>query len=298
MLTKTLLMDYQHGYKSSATCPLCDGHVYQGDPCGTCYAPAGVIESIVTSERVPRFVGVLGPTNVGKTVYLGMLLDMLARGVGGLHGMARGPFSLSLHRNLILALENQRFPDKTPNEPDHWQWVHCEVTAGKRGRIFDIVTPDVAGEAVQRELENPKSNRIIRALIGKCSALVLLIDTAGVISEGQGQELFAMQLISYLDSLQAARRGRKVTVPVALVFTKADLCEDAIDNPEAFARANAPALARLCESRLKNYRFYCSAVAGSTARLIDPHGGETLVPLRIEPRGIIEPFAWLMNEVR
>jgi hypothetical protein len=298
MLTKTLLMDYKHGYKSSATCPLCDGHVYQGDPCGACYAPAGVIESIVASERVPRFVGVLGPTNVGKTVYLGMLLDMLARGVGGLHGMARGPFSLSLHRNLILALENQRFPDKTPNEPDQWQWVHCEVSAGKRGRVFDIVTPDVAGEAVQRELETPKSNRVVRALIGKCSALVLLIDTVGVISEGQGQELFAMQLISYLDSIQAARHGRKVAIPVALVFTKADLCEDAIDNPELFARANAPALARLCESRLKNYRFYCSAVAGSTARLVDPHGGETLVPLRIEPRGIIEPFAWLMNEVR
>jgi hypothetical protein len=298
MFNKTLIMDYNAGYKSSATCPLCDGHVYQGDPCGSCYAPAGVIESIVTSERVPRFVGVLGPTGVGKTVYLGMLLDMLARGVGGLHGMARGPFSLSLHRNLILALESQRFPDKTPNEPDHWQWIHCEVSSGKRGRIFDIVTPDVAGEAVQRELESPKSNRVIRALIGKCSALVLLIDTVGVISEGQGQELFAMQLVSYLDSLQGGRRGRKVTVPVALVFTKADLCEDAIDNPELFARANAPGLARLCESRLKTYRFYCSAVAGSTAKLVDPHGGETLVPLRIEPRGIIEPFAWLMNEVR
>jgi hypothetical protein len=227
-----------------------------------------------------------------------MLLDMLARGAGGLHGMARGPCSLSLHRNLILALENQRFPDKTPNEPDHWQWVHCEVTAGKKGRIFDIVTPDVAGEAVQLELESPKSNKVIRSLIGKCSALVVLIDTQSVISEGQGQELFAMQLISYLESLQAMRRGRKVTIPVALVFTKADLCEDAIDNPDLFARANAPGLARLCESRLKTYRFYCSAVAGSTAKLVDHYGGETLVPLRIQPRGIVEPFAWLMNEVR
>jgi hypothetical protein len=298
MLTKTLLMDYNNGYKSSANCPLCDGHVYQGDPCGNCYAPAGVIESIVTSDRTPRFIGVLGPTGVGKTVYLGMLLDMLARGVGGLHGMARGPFSLSLHRNLILALEHQRFPDKTPNEPDHWQWVHCEVSAGRRGRVFDIVTPDVAGEAVQAELENPKSNRIVRALIGKCSALVVLVDILQVISEGQGQELFAMQLISYLDSLRQPRRGRKVTIPVALVFTKADLCEDAIQDPELFARSNAPGLARICESRLKNFRFYCSAVAGSTAKLVDSYGTETLVPLRIEPRGIIEPFAWLMTQVR
>jgi Double-GTPase 2 len=298
MRTKALLMDYNNGYKSSATCPLCDGHVYQGDPCGNCYAPAGVIESIVTSERPPRFIGVLGPTGVGKTVYLGMLLDMLARGVGGLHGMARGPFSLSLHRNLILALEHQRFPDKTPNEPDHWQWVHCEVSSGRRGKVYDIVTPDVAGEAVQSELENPKSNKIIRALIGKCSALVVLVDILQVIGDGQGQELFAMQLISYLDSLQSVRRNRKVAIPVAIVFTKADLCEDAIDNAELFARSNAPALARICESRLKNYKFYCSAVAGSTAKLVDAYGTETLVPLRIEPRGIIEPFAWLMTQLR
>jgi hypothetical protein len=298
MRQKTLPMDYRNGYKSSATCPLCDGHVYQGDPCGNCYAPASVLESIVTAEKAPRFIGVLGPSGVGKTVYLGMLLDMLARGVGGLSGMARGPFSLSLHRNLILALEHQRFPDKTPNEPDHWQWVHCEVSSGRRGRVFDIVTPDVAGEAVQAEIEKPKSNKIIRALIGKCSALVVLIDTIQVVSEGQGQELFAMQLISYLDSLQQARRGRKVSIPVALVFTKADLCEDAIGDPAFFARANAPALARTCESRLKNFRFYSSAVAGSTAKLVDSYGTETLVPLRIEPRGIIEPFAWLMTQVR
>jgi hypothetical protein len=298
MRTKSLLMDYNNGYKSSAACPLCDGHVYQGDPCGNCYAPAGVIESIVTSERPPRFIGVLGPTGVGKTVYLGMLLDMLARGVGGLHGMARGPFSLSLHRNLILALEHQRFPDKTPNEPDHWQWVHCEVSAGRRGKVYDIVTPDVAGEAVQNELEHPKSNKIIRALIGKCTALVVLVDILQVIGDGQGQELFAMQLISYLDSIQSASRSRKVATPVALVFTKADLCEDAIDNPELFARSNAPGLARICESRLKNYKFFCSAVAGSTAKLVDAYGTETLVPLRIEPRGIIEPFAWLMTQLR
>jgi hypothetical protein len=298
MSTKTILMDYGNGYKSSAACPLCEGHVYQGDPCGSCYAPASVIESIVTSDRVPRFIGVLGPSGVGKTVYLGMLLDMLARGIGGLNGMARSPFSLSLHRNLILALEHQRFPDKTPNEPDHWQWVHCEVTTGRRGRVFDIVTPDVAGEAVQAEIETPKSNRIIRALIGKCSALVVLIDTLQVIGDGQGQELFAMQLISYLDSLQASRRRGKVSIPVALVFTKADLCEEAIGDPNVFARANAPGLARICEARLKCFKFYCSAVAGSTAKLVDAYGTETLIPLRIEPRGIIEPFAWLMSQIR
>src|SRR5205807_431219 len=88
-------------------CPLCDGHLFQGDPCGTCHAPAMVIESIFNRDLEPKFIGVLGPSGVGKTVYLGMLLDMLSRGEGGLQGTAKGPFSLALHRNVVLALERQ-----------------------------------------------------------------------------------------------------------------------------------------------------------------------------------------------
>jgi hypothetical protein len=145
--------------KSNIACPLCNGHIYQGDPCESCHAPANLIEAILSRGRPRRFIGVLGPTGAGKTVYLSMLLDMLARGAGGLHGLARGPCSLALHRNLILALERQRFPDKTPSEPDRWQWVYCEVSTGKRGLLFDIDTPDVAGEAVMTELERPKSTR-------------------------------------------------------------------------------------------------------------------------------------------
>ena len=278
-------------------CPLCDGHLFEGDPCGTCHAPAKVIESIFYRDKEPKFVGVLGPSGVGKTVYLGMLLDMLSRGAGGLHGMARGPFSLALHRNTILALEQQRFPDKTPTEADRWEWVHCEVTAGKKSQVYDIVTPDVAGEAVMAELENPKSNQTIRSLIGRCAGLVVLADIVQVVSDGQGQELFAMQLISYLDSLRPQKGRGKVEIPVAIVFTKADLLDGAIRDPESLARSNAPALWRLCESRLKRYRFDCSGVAGSTGRLIDRDGYEMLVPLRVEPRGIIEPFAWLLSQI-
>ena len=41
--------------------------------------------------------------------------------------------------------------------------------------------------------------------------------------------------------------------------------------------------------------FYFSGVAGSTGRLVDRDGQEMLIPLRIEPRGIIEPFAWMVE---
>jgi hypothetical protein len=242
-------------------------------------------------------VGVLGPSGVGKTVYLGMLLDLLARGVGGLRGVAQSPFSLTLHRKLILALERQRFPEKTPVESDRWHWVHCEVYAGKSKSLYDIVTPDVAGEAVMVELENPGSDKTIRALIGRCAGLVVLIDVIDVIAEGQGQELFAMQLVSYLDTLKPRKRNRKIDVPVAIVFTKTDLCDEWIRDPDAFARANVSELYGQCQTRLERFRFYFSGVAGSTGRLIDRNGQEMLIPLRIEPRGVIEPFAWMVKEL-
>jgi len=278
-------------------CPLCGAQAYESQGCNTCFLPAKVIESIRARPQPPRFVGVLGPSGVGKTVYIGMLLDLLARGVGGLRGVAQSPFTLTLHRNLILALERQRFPEKTPVEPDRWQWVHCEVCAGKLKSLYDIVTPDVAGEAMMGELENPGSDKTIRALIGRCAGLVVLVDVIDVIAEGQGQEFFAMQLVSYLDTLKPRKKNRKIDVPVAIVFTKTDLCDEWIRDPDAFARANVSELYGQCQTRLERFRFYFSGVAGSTGRLIDRTGQEMLIPLRIEPRGVIEPFAWMVKEL-
>ncbi|CAN5645043.1 hypothetical protein BH23PLA1_BH23PLA1_43480 [soil metagenome] len=286
-----------HQVTYGSACPLCGGSIMGGEWCGHCFAPAEVIASIEARDEVPHFLGVLGPSGVGKTVYLGILLDLLSRETCGLHGMGRGPFSLTLHRNLMLALERQRFPEKTPAEPDRWHWVHCEVSSRRKGSLFDIVTPDVAGEAVLGEIENPGTRPTVRALIQSCSGLVVLIDILQVVAEGQSQELFAMQLVTYLDSLRSSKR-RKVELPVALVFTKADLCEETIGDPDAFAQANAPALWRLCDARLKRFRFFCSGVAGSCARLIDEEGNESLVPLRVEPKGVVDPFAWLATQIR
>ena len=231
MTTTYYAREYNRASDDS-TCPLCGGTTYEGKPCSTCFLPVKVIESIRSRPQSPRFVGVLGPSGVGKTVYLGMLLDLLARGECGLHGLARSPFTLNLHRKLILALERQRFPEKTPIESDRWDWVHCEIYAGKSKAPFEIVAPDVAGEAVAGELENQGTYKTIRALIGRCAGLVILIDVVQVVADGKGQELFAMQLISYLDALKPRKRNRKIDVPVAIVFTKTDLCDEPIRDAE------------------------------------------------------------------
>ena len=207
MSRSPLLSEYNR-QRSDYACPLCGGHTYEGEPCGSCFLPFKVMESIRSRPHPPRFVVVLGPTGVGKTVYLGMLLDLLSRGVGGLQGLSRSPYSLTLHRNLILALQRQRFPEKTPLETDRWNWLHCEIL-GPRGKgAADIVTPDVAGEAVMSEMENPGTNKTIRALISRCAGMVVLVDLVEVVADGQSQELFAMQLISYLDALRREGRSR------------------------------------------------------------------------------------------
>jgi hypothetical protein len=260
--------------------------------------PFKVIESILNRPDPPRFLGVLGQSGVGKTVYLGMLLDLLARGACGLHGLAQSPFTVNLHRNVIMALERQRFPGKTPVESDRWNWVHCAIHAGKNKTPYDIVTPDLAGEAVMSELENPGTFNTIRALIHQCSGLAILIDAVQVVADGQGQELFAMQLISYLDALRPRKRDRKIGVPVAIVFTKTDLCDEWNREPDAFAKSNASAFFNQCRARLERCSFFFSGVAGSTGRLVNRNGQESLVPLRVEPRGIVEPFAWIINQLR
>src|SRR3974377_179476 len=205
MSRSPLLTEYNR-QQSEHACPLCGSNTYEGEPCGSCLLPFKVIESIRSRPHPPRFVVVLGPTGVGKTVYLGMLLDLLSRGVGGLQGLSRSPYPLPLHRNLILALERQRFPEKTPVETDRWNWLHCEILAPRSKSAVDIVTPDVAGEAVMNEMETPGTNKIIRTLIGRCAGIVVLVDLVQVVADGQGQELFAMQLISYLDALRPARK--------------------------------------------------------------------------------------------
>ena len=124
------------------------------------------------------------------------------------------------------------------------------------------------------EMENPGTNKTIRALISQCAGMVVLVDLVQVVADGQGQELFAMQLISYLDALRPGRKkSRKVEVPVAIVFTKADLFEEWIGDPGGLRPGQRR---RACTDSARpgwsSCAFFCSGVAGSAAKLVDAVG--------------------------
>ncbi len=85
---------------------------------------------------------------------------------------------------------------------------------------------------------------------------------------------------------------------MALVFSKADQCEDCFHDPANFAQKHASGLWQYCRERFAHHKFFAAGVAGTTAVRSVPSVGRIRAPLRIEPRGIIEPFAWIVEQIR
>jgi hypothetical protein len=52
-----------------------------------------------------------------------------------------------------------------------------------------------------------------------------------------------------------------------------------------------------CQERLPKYRIFAAGVAGACAYRRELGGIRRRIPLRIEPRGIVEPFNWLIDNV-
>ena len=107
-----------------------------------------------------------------------------------------------------------------------------------------------------------------------------------------------MKLLSHLSELKFNPKSPWLTRPVALIISKADQCESCFEDPAGFARRHAPGLSRICQQRFPKHFYFAAGVAGACVTRKVQGGGQQSVPLRIEPRGIIEPFAWLIENLR
>jgi hypothetical protein len=277
-------------------CYLCGAeNNFDVELCTHCSAPMALAHQARAQGVRPRMAAVLGSSGAGKTVYLGLLLDMLARRADQLQVVARGAFSLSLQQHVAASLARGAFPEKTPGEPDRWNWIHCQVRSARR-RPVDLVVPDVAGEALFEELERPGALPAIGSLLKHSCAALVLIDAAELKAGRQDPDYFGMKILAaLLDQGDAGGRGWRRR-PVALVLTKADCCEECLDDPRAFVARHAAGLARLVEERFTQVRYFAAGVAGACAYRLGALGRQR-IPLRIEPRGIVEPFAWLVDRV-
>jgi|SRR5262245_5700299 len=283
-------------YTVPSPCYICGGgNNYDAELCRHCHAPMALAHQAMTQKIHPRMIAAIGPSGAGKTVYLGMLSDMLSRQDESLQLLARGAFSIRLQQHTMAALSQCEFPEKTPNEPDRWHWMHCQVIRKKK-KPAELIMPDLAGESLIEEVEHPNTFPVIGAFLKKCAGVMLLVDAPRAESGDSDEDFHTMKLISYLCEMTTDDPSGWKNRPLALVFTKADQCDQCFEDPAAFAKRHTPGLVQQCRERLKRHQFFAVGVAGAVGARSEPHG-RVLVPLRIEPRGVVDPFRWLLEEL-
>ena len=252
-------------------------------------------------KKRPHMVAIIGASGAGKTVYLGLLMDLLTRHVGLMRSTARGPMSISLQQTTTTALATGWFPEKTSANPEQWHWVHCQFNCRRRRRPLELVIPDLSGEALATETERANRYPAIRSLLSKCAAVMVVADAERLQAGDQTQDFLTLKLLSLIgelrdDRAQGWRRRGPERRPLALVLTKSDRCDGLDENPREFAESHATALWADCRSRFPRHDVFACSVTGATAYR-DNYGKRQHVPLRVEPHGIIEPFGWLMTEL-
>lgn len=266
--------------------------------CANCFAPMALIHDALDQDRDPCIVTVIGDSNVGKTVYLGMLLDMLSKRADDFNAVPKGAYSINLQHNVISYLSRRQFPPKTSIEVDQWHWAYYQVAhRANPAKIYDLVMPDMAGEAIAAEVATPKTFTAIHSLLEKTAAAVLLVDAALAGAGSPQPDFFALKLMSYLDSVLGTKAGRKTKTPVAIVLSKADYCPDCFDDPRGFAQTNLNRLWNLCDSRFEHFEFFATSVVGALGYGSDEYDNVIPYPLFVAPHGIIEPFDWVLRAI-
>jgi len=279
-------------------CYLCDAeNTCDAELCSHCLAPMALAHQAAGQDVQPCMIATVGASSAGKTVYLGMLMDMLSCLPSRVRIVARGAFSITLQQNTAGALSRRLFPDKTASEPDRWHWVHCQLRRPDQSEPIELIMPDMAGEAILEEVDHPHTYRVIGAFLRKSAAVIALVDAISLQEGHRDHDYFTMKLLSYLAELDTDPKTGWCRRPVAVVFTKADQCESCLEDPVGFAKSHATGLWQQCQERFKRHRFFAAGVAGAIAYSQSVLDGNVDVPLRVEPRGIIRPFEWLLDEI-
>ncbi len=288
-----------HAPSGTIPCLICETqNPLDAMTCNHCFAPMALIQEAVAQERDPCIITVIGDSNVGKTVYLGMLLDMISKRAEDFDAVPKGAYSVNLQHTVITYLSSRQFPPKTAMEVDQWLWAYYQVAQRTRSpKMYDLVMPDMAGEAVAAEVAAPRTFTVIRSLLEKSSGAILLVDAALAGVGSPQPDFFALKLMSYLDGVLATRREERMSTPVAIVLSKADYCPDCFDNPRSFAQTNLNRLWNLCENRFEHFEFFATSVVGSLGYGNDEYDNVIPYPLHVAPRGILEPFEWVLSKL-
>jgi len=285
---------------NGTTCLICGKrNISDAVLCCECSAPLAIVHDAIAQEREPQIISIVGESNVGKTVYLGFLLDMLSQRAGDFLALPKGAYSIDLQQNVITHMAQRGFPPKTPMEADQWHWAYYQVFRRQpRKQWFDLLMPDMAGESLAAEVASPNTFKVIRNLLGQSAGTMLLVDSALAANGSSQGDFFALKILSYIDAMHGTKRDGQVTTPTAVVLCKSDYCPECFDDPRQFARANLYRLWNLCESRFAKVEFFACSTVGSLAYATAPaEDYVTPVPLHTALQGILEPFEWVIDQL-
>lgn len=292
---------YRQQEEGTTACLICGTHNSSDvAQCVECSAPLALAHDGTDPQMLPKIVTILGDSNVGKTVYLGFLLDMLSQRAGDYESVPIGAHSVNVQQTVISHMANRMFPPKTPMEADQWYWAYYQISKRtKRGTDWlDLVIPDVAGESLTAELANPNTFRVINSLAGKSAGMLLLLDASQAANGSSQPDFFGVKMLTYLDAVHRADRRSRVQMPTAVVLCKADLCPECFDDPRRFTEVNLSRLWHLCQSRLGNVEFFACSTVGSLAYATSPDEDfVTTIPLHTALRGVLEPFEWIAQQL-
>jgi hypothetical protein len=227
-----------------------------------------------------------------------------------------GASSVSIQKDTIRALSRGAFPNPTSHEAKDWNWAHLRLTQRSRRAKLEVFLADIAGHAMLEEVESPGSHQAIGPLMTKSTGILLMVDAARVAADDKDEEYFARQLISHANELRelefealqrkreaggrksrrAASSAKESSPPVALVLMKSDQCSETWDDPRGFARSRMPSFWAEMKNRIANLEVFAASAVGAVAKRRTSSGYMSEMPLRVEPRGIIEPFRWLIGQ--
>jgi hypothetical protein len=267
--------------------------------CSECSAPMSLVHDAAAQGREPRIVSVVGESNVGKTVYLGFLLDMLSQRARDFEAVPKGAYSIDLQQTVISHMAHRTFPPKTPMEINQWYWAYYQIRRRETpGQWVDLVMPDMAGESLAAEVNTPKTFQVIHNLLNRSAGLLLLVDAAMAANGSSQPDFFGLKMLSYIDTLYGGRHDQRITTPTAIVLCKADYCPECFDNPREFVAANMNRLWNMCESRFENVEYFACSVVGSLGYATSPEQDYVVpMPLHTALHGVLEPFEWIIDQL-
>ncbi len=262
--------------------------------CRHCGAPIGLSRRLHERKNNAKLLAILGPTESGKTCWIGLWADLLSRALHNSRFATHGAFSVAIQQQVVSCLARGWFPSLTAPDPTTWFWINGTVVRGRRQVEFGA--PDMAGQAITEAVDRPGSQPLIGGVLRWSAGLVITLDAEKLTSGDRSPDFWALKALHFLIDLPSQQRPA-VEKPLALVLTKIDRCEPARFDPELWLPRLAPSTFEFCRRRWNRWKMFSICVCAGVG--FQRFGAQTRsFPTRVEPSGIDKPFDWLFAQLR